>query len=291
MDIHPFLNNYHVTEETGNKWAKTQFKKLWWFQESHSFWHVSVQYEVAWEVKSEAQVLELCPGVHHFPSYKSCLWWGLEKLECESVTVMEVSCQTGRQVAATQGWSAPWHAKRPGLWHAVLSDRLWREAGWRWGDKNQGLSGGKRKDELSCSPHWAGSTIFDFALLRQLWMRCVHGADGCVYTASQRWGVCVCGCSCVCVFCILKNVYQKAADDIFLKHKSTLYDYVFCKTVDLLFYPNRWTDGFYVNDSHDFEELKRTPLFCELQFKGCIQRICCSQRLCRMAGGFMVVVR
>lgn len=41
------------------------------------------------------------PSLHYIPRYKSCLWWGLEKLECESVTVMEVSCQTGRQVAAT----------------------------------------------------------------------------------------------------------------------------------------------------------------------------------------------
>lgn len=49
------------------------------------------------------QVLKRCPRVHRSPRYKSRLRWGLEKLECESVTVMEVSCQTGRQVAATQG--------------------------------------------------------------------------------------------------------------------------------------------------------------------------------------------
>lgn len=150
--------------------------------------------------QSRVQVLKRHPRVHHFPSYKSCLWWGLERLECESVTVMEVSCQTGRQVAATQGWSAPWHAKRPGLWHAVLSNRLWRQAGWRWGDKNQRLSGGKTQGQ---------DVMFTMSTRRHhLWFCCTETAVNTVsawhwwmgvYIACWGWGDSVCARMCVCV--------------------------------------------------------------------------------------------
>lgn len=102
---------------------------------------------------------------------KSCLWWTLKKLECKRVTVMEVSCQTGRQVAATQAWSAPRHATRArrSFQQVMKTGRL--ASGWQ--EPGAIRRGKKHKDKMS-----SGATILDFAGLRQLWTRSVRGADG-----------------------------------------------------------------------------------------------------------------
>lgn len=140
-----------------------------------------------------------CPSTNHLPSYKSCLWWGLEKLECESVTVMEVSCQIGRQVAATQGWSAPWHAKRPG------PDMPCCSAGYEGRQDGVGVTRTRGCQEentrTKCHVHHVDQAPPSLILLD--WDSCEYGLcmvlmDVCVYFISE-WG-------CVHVPCVLSTL-------------------------------------------------------------------------------------
>lgn len=81
------------------------------------------------------------------------------------------AAKTGRRAAAAQGWSAQRHTKRPSLWHAVWSGGLWKQAGWRWGEKNQGLSG--RKAKARSHVHHVDEALPSLILLRRV--RCERG--------------------------------------------------------------------------------------------------------------------